>query len=63
MQALWKIHGKAPPTIFEMNIKDQARKKYLSDHAFRGHSDTETIIELFRKMQEKMLHENSNAIY
>ena len=34
MQALWKIHGKAPPTIFEMNIKEQARKKYLSDLIF-----------------------------
>ncbi|MES2703219.1 MAG: asparagine synthase (glutamine-hydrolyzing) [Bacteroidota bacterium] len=33
------------------------RKKYLSLHTFKGHSDTETIIELFRLMQEKMLDE------
>ena len=33
------------------------RKRYLSNHSFRGHSDTETIIELFRLQQEKMLVE------
>jgi asparagine synthase (glutamine-hydrolysing) len=33
------------------------RKKYLSDHPFRGHSDTETIIELFRLIKEEMLKE------
>lgn len=33
------------------------RKKYLVDHAFKGHSDTETILELFRILQEKMLPE------
>jgi asparagine synthase (glutamine-hydrolysing) len=33
------------------------RKKYLADHLFRGHSDTETIIELFRTQKEKMLEE------
>ncbi len=33
------------------------RAKYLSKHKFRGHSDTETIIELFALMQEKMLAE------
>jgi len=33
------------------------RKKYLVDHPFRGHSDTETILELFRILQEKMLPE------
>ena len=33
------------------------RKKYLPGHSFRGHSDTETIIELFRQLQEKMLME------
>ncbi|MCW3124009.1 MAG: asparagine synthase, partial [Flavipsychrobacter sp.] len=33
------------------------RKKYLSAHHFRGHSDTETIIELFRLRGEKMLSE------
>lgn len=31
------------------------RKRFLSKHVFRGHSDTETIIELFSVMQEKML--------
>jgi asparagine synthase (glutamine-hydrolysing) len=33
------------------------RKKYLLDHHFRGHSDTETIVELFRILKEKMLSE------
>ena len=33
------------------------RKRYLSAHSFRGHSDTETIIELFRLQKEKMLRE------
>ena len=33
------------------------RKQYLSGHTFRGHSDTETIIELFRIQKEKMLKE------
>ena len=31
------------------------RKRFLSGHPFRGHSDTETIIELFRLQKEKML--------
>ena len=31
------------------------RKKYLGDHPFKGHSDTETILELFRLRKEKML--------
>ncbi len=31
------------------------RKKFLPNHNFRGHSDTETIIELFRIQKEKML--------
>src|ERR1043165_7256663 len=35
----------------------ELRKKHLPTHPFRGHSDTETIIELFRIMQEKMLAE------
>lgn len=33
------------------------RNKYLARHTFRGHSDTETILELFRMIQEKMLAE------
>ncbi len=33
------------------------RAKYLPNHKFRGHSDTETIIELFSILQEKMLDE------
>lgn len=33
------------------------RKKFLSQHPFRGHSDTETILELFRLLGEKMLNE------
>jgi len=36
------------------NHKD-LRKKYLADYPFKGHSDTETIIELFRIQKEKML--------
>lgn len=35
----------------------ELRKKYLSAHHFRGHSDTETILELFRLRQEQMLAE------
>ena len=31
------------------------RKKYLKDHQFKGHSDTETILELFSIQKEKML--------
>lgn len=41
----------------EIYNHQELRKKYLSSHHFRGHSDTETIIELFRIMQEKMLAE------
>jgi asparagine synthase (glutamine-hydrolysing) len=33
------------------------RRKYLGEHPFRGHSDTETIVELFRLKQEAMLTE------
>jgi asparagine synthase (glutamine-hydrolysing) len=33
----------------------ELRKQYLPGHEFRGHSDTETIIELFRVQKEKML--------
>jgi len=33
----------------------ELRKKYLAGHPFIGHSDTETIIELFRLQKEKML--------
>lgn len=33
------------------------RKKYLAGHNFRGHSDSETILELFRLKQETMLAE------
>jgi len=33
------------------------RKQFLSGHTFKGHSDTETIIELFRVQKEKMLKE------
>jgi asparagine synthase (glutamine-hydrolysing) len=35
----------------------ELRRKYLADHSFKGHSDTETIIELFRIKKEKMLTE------
>ena len=35
----------------------ELRKRFLPNHAFRGHSDTETIIELFRIQKEKMLKE------
>jgi asparagine synthase (glutamine-hydrolysing) len=35
----------------------ELRKKHLPGHPFRGHSDTETILELFPLMQEKMLAE------
>ncbi len=35
----------------------ELRKQYLSNHSFRGHSDTETIIELFRLKQEQMLYD------
>ncbi len=34
----------------------ELRKKYLAGHHFKGHSDTETIIELFRLQKEKMQH-------
>ena len=33
----------------------ELRQRFLSGHAFRGHSDTETILELFRLQKEKML--------
>ena len=33
------------------------RKRFLPDYHFKGHSDTETIIELFRLQQEQMLKE------
>lgn len=33
------------------------RKRYLPGHPFKGHADTETIIELFRVQHEKMLKE------
>ena len=33
----------------------ELRKKFLPNYPFKGHSDTETIIELFRLQQEKML--------
>lgn len=33
------------------------RKKHLANHRFRGHSDTETIIELFRLRRDAMLKE------
>lgn len=33
------------------------RKKYLSDFQFRGHSDTETVLELFCLLGDKMLSE------
>ena len=33
----------------------ELRKQYLHGHRFKGHSDTETIIELFRIKKEKML--------
>jgi asparagine synthase (glutamine-hydrolysing) len=35
----------------------ELRKRFLSAHNFRGHSDTETIIELFRTKKETMLLE------
>jgi len=35
----------------------ELRKRYLPGHTFRGHSDTETIIELFSLQKEKMLQE------
>lgn len=35
----------------------ELRTRYLPNHPFRGHSDTETILELFRLMQERMLAE------
>ncbi|GAA4466972.1 asparagine synthase (glutamine-hydrolyzing) [Nemorincola caseinilytica] len=35
----------------------ELRTRFLPQHPFRGHSDTETIIELFRIMQHKMLDE------
>jgi asparagine synthase (glutamine-hydrolysing) len=41
----------------EIYNHNELRKKYLSKHPFRGHSDTETILELFRLVQEKMLAE------
>lgn len=33
----------------------ELREEFLSTHIFRGHSDTETIIELFALMREEML--------
>jgi asparagine synthase (glutamine-hydrolysing) len=39
----------------EIYNHQELRDRFLSDHRFRGHSDTETIIELFCLMQEKML--------
>jgi asparagine synthase (glutamine-hydrolysing) len=38
------------------NHKD-LRRKYLPDFKFKGDSDTETVVELFRLLQEKMLPE------
>ncbi len=35
----------------------ELRKKYLVEHQFKGHSDTETIIELFRLRKEQILNE------
>ena len=35
----------------------ELRKRYLSRHRFKGHSDTETILELFRLQKEKMQEE------
>lgn len=35
----------------------ELRKRFLPEYPFKGHSDTETIIELFRLMQHKMLDE------
>jgi len=35
----------------------ELRKKYLPNHHFKGHSDTETLIELFCIQKEKMLAE------
>ena len=45
--------------VFNGEIYNHAdlRKKYLQGHAFRGHSDSETILELFRLQQERMLQE------
>lgn len=33
----------------------ELRKQYLSSHQFRGHSDTETILELYSLLKENML--------
>jgi len=41
----------------EIYNHQELRNKYLPGHNFRGHSDTETIIELFRLQQEAMLKE------
>ncbi len=41
----------------EIYNHNELRARFLPNHQFRGHSDTETIIELFRLQQEKMLHE------
>jgi asparagine synthase (glutamine-hydrolysing) len=35
----------------------ELRTRYLSGHVFRGHSDSETILELFRIGQEQMLRD------
>ena len=39
----------------EIYNHEELRDRYLPGLVFRGHSDTETIIELFRIMEEKML--------
>ena len=41
----------------EIYNHQELRNKYLSSYAFKGHSDTETIIELFRIRKEKMLND------
>lgn len=41
----------------EIYNHQELRTRFLPNHPFRGHSDTETIIELFSIMQERMLAE------